>query len=116
MRLYKKDQKRQEVVREIIEKELYDQYTYKPQINKVSQTLASKDRPDLNDLAFNPKGREIKERIASEMLTREVSDCTFRPQTTQNKRFKDVQSDYSMAGCDNSEDYSRKLKDKLREK
>ena len=27
-RLYRKDQKKQEVVREIIEKEMYEQYTY----------------------------------------------------------------------------------------
>lgn len=30
MRLYKKDQKKQEVVREIIEREVYSQYTFKP--------------------------------------------------------------------------------------
>lgn len=47
----------------------------------------------------------------------EVVECTFQPQTTTHKKkFKNVQSDYSMAGCQNIEEYSKKLKDKLKEK
>lgn len=54
MRLYKKDQKKQEVVKELIEKEVYSQYTFKPQINKISKALAKGS--SIDELAYNPKG------------------------------------------------------------
>ena len=54
-RLSKKDQKRQEVVKEMLEKEMYSQFTYKPEINKISKTLAKTS--SLNELAYNIKGK-----------------------------------------------------------
>jgi hypothetical protein len=48
------------VVREIIEKEIYSQYTYKPEINKVSKAIA-RNPTSIDELAYNPKGREKKE-------------------------------------------------------
>lgn len=49
-------------------------------------------------------------------MTQEFSDCTFRPQTTKSKKYQNVTSSYSMGDCSSSEDYSRKLKEKLKEK
>ena len=40
MRLYKKDQQKKEVVKEMLEKELYSDYTFQPKINRISKTLA----------------------------------------------------------------------------
>ena len=67
MRLYKKDQKKQEVLKEMLEKEVYAQYTYKPEINKISKTLAK--TTSLDELAYNPKGKQMKEQIHDEMMT-----------------------------------------------
>jgi hypothetical protein len=47
-------------VREIIEKEVYSQYTFKPEINKISKVIAS-SAASIDELAYNPKGREKKE-------------------------------------------------------
>ena len=41
VRLSKKDQKRQEVAKELVEKEMYSQYTFNPKINKISKALLS---------------------------------------------------------------------------
>ena len=114
-RLYKRDQKKQEVVRELIEREVYSQYTFKPEINKVSRTIA-RQITSIDDLAYNPKGRQIREQIQEEMMTQEFSECTFRPQTTKNRRYQRVASNYTMSDCSTQEDYSRKLKEKLKEK
>ena len=42
----------------LIEKELYSDCTFKPQINKVSKELVQKT--PLDELAFNPKGQQKK--------------------------------------------------------
>ena len=114
MRLYKKDQKKQEIVREMIEKEVYSQFTYKPQINKISKTLAKPS--SIDELAYNPKGALKKEQLQEQFSNQEVNYCTFRPQTTQNKKYKDVQSAYSITECESMEQYSKNLKEKLKEK
>lgn len=46
-------------MKENIEKEVYSQYTFKPQINKISKTLARGS--SIDELAFNPKGQQRKE-------------------------------------------------------
>ena len=68
MRLYRKDQKKQEVVREIIEREVYAQYTFKPEINKVSRTIAGSGT-SIEELSYNPKGRQKKEQMQEELMT-----------------------------------------------
>jgi hypothetical protein len=85
-RLYSRDQKRQEVVRELVEKEVYSQYTFKPEINKVSRAIA-RESTTIEELAYNPRGRERKELLQEQLMTQEFSDCTFRPQTTKTKRY-----------------------------
>lgn len=67
-RLYKRDHKRQEVMRELIEKEVYAQYTYKPEINKVSKSIA-RNPTTIEELSYNPKGRQKKEYIQEQLLT-----------------------------------------------
>jgi hypothetical protein len=49
-------------LREIIEKEVYAQYTYKPEINKVSKSIA-RQGTTIDELSYNPKGRMKKEYI-----------------------------------------------------
>ena len=78
-RLYRRDPKRQEVLRELIEREVYAEYTYKPEINKVSKSIAANAPSSIDDLAYNPKGRLKREYVQEQMLTQEVSECTFRP-------------------------------------
>ncbi len=114
-RLYKRDHKRQEVMRELIEKEVYAQYTYKPEINKVSKSIA-RNATTIEELSYNPKGRQKKEYIQEQLLTQEFSECTFRPQTTKNRKYEKVPSNYTMSDCSTHEEYSRKLKEKLKEK
>ena len=114
MRLYKKDQKKQEVVKELIEKEVYSQYTFKPQINKISKALAKGS--SIDELAYNPKGQKKKEELQEQLVTQEVNNCTFKPETTKNKKYRDVQSAYSFQDCESLEQFSQNLKTKLKEK
>ena len=49
-------------------------------------------------------------------MNAEVSTCTFKPNTTKNKKYANVISSYSITDCATSEEYSNKLKEKLKEK
>ncbi|CDW79342.1 UNKNOWN [Stylonychia lemnae] len=113
-RLYKKDHKRQEIVKEMIEKEVYSQYTFKPQINKISKTLAKGS--SIDDLAYNPKGLQKKELLQEQFATQEVNYCTFRPETTKNKKYDKVNSTYKLSDGESLEQFSMNLKQKLKEK
>jgi len=55
-------------VRELIEKEVYAQYTYKPEINKVSKAIARSGQ-SIDELAYNPRGRERKELLQEQLMT-----------------------------------------------
>jgi len=56
---------------------MYEKYTYKPEINKISKTLAKES--NLEELAFNRKGQERRELLKEEYTMRETSQCTFLP-------------------------------------
>jgi len=43
-------------MRELIEKEVYAQYTYKPEINEVSKSIA-RNPTTIEELSYNPKGK-----------------------------------------------------------
>jgi hypothetical protein len=45
-----------ELTKERLEQELYSQYTYQPQINKISKVLAP--NRSIDDLAYNRRGQE----------------------------------------------------------
>lgn len=47
--------KKAEVVKEMLEQEIYSQYTFKPQINKISRALVK--NTELDELAYNKKGQ-----------------------------------------------------------
>lgn len=85
-------------MRELIEKEVYAQYTYKPEINKVSKAIA-RNGQSIDELAYNPRGRERKELLQEQLMTQEFSNCTFQPETTKNRKYQNVASTYSMADC-----------------
>ena len=72
---------------------MYSECTYNPKINKTSHTLA-KNR-DLNELAFNEKGRKAKAALYEEIHNREYSECTFKPKTYKNPKYEDVEAHYS---------------------
>lgn len=69
-RLYKKDLKKKEVIKEIIEREVYAEYKFQPEINKVSKAIAQgRGNTTIDELAYNPKGRSKKEQLQEELLT-----------------------------------------------
>eukprot|EP00347_Sterkiella_histriomuscorum_P013421 403364769 len=113
-RLYKKDSKKQEIVKEMIEKEVYQQYTFKPQINKISKTLAKGS--SIDELAYNPKGQQKREMLQEQQETQEINYCTFRPETTKTKKYQKVESTYKFNDCESLEQFSMNLKQKLKEK
>ena len=46
------------MIKEVLENELYSQYTHKPKINKLSKTLGR--NPTIDKLAYNEEGRQKK--------------------------------------------------------
>lgn len=51
-----------------MEREVYGQYTFKPEINKVSKAIA-RNSASIDELAYNPKGKERKEQLQEQMMT-----------------------------------------------
>ena len=46
-------------------------------------------------------------------ISQEVNECTFKPQTFKSKKYENVDSTYQFASQKDSEEFSRKLKEKL---
>ena len=91
-RLAVRDAERREQLRQELEELHHKDYTFKPQINQVSQLIASRleDTPSHERLHRSARSR-------TEDLRSVDSECSFRPQLDQrsSKRFAHVKSHYS---------------------
>jgi hypothetical protein len=98
-RLYAKDTMKKELIREQMAAEVYEQCTFKPAINKVSRALARE--ATVEELAYNPSGKQRKEQIAEEVAQKEIRECTFKPVLTDNKKYQAVEPAFlKAAGAD----------------
>jgi hypothetical protein len=57
-RLYKQDQLKKAAEREVLEKEIYQAYTFKPQINKISKLIAEDQRSEGASYLSNPEAKK----------------------------------------------------------
>lgn len=98
-RLYAVDQMKREIVRENVAAEVYQQCTFQPRINQVSRAIARE--ATIDDLSYNPQGKQKKEQIAEQVAQEEIRECTFKPQTTGNAKYKGVEPAFmKTAGAD----------------
>ena len=77
-RLYAKDKKKQEVIREMMEQEVYKEYTFQPKINKISKAIAQDFRQELlSENMSNPLAKEKFEQKKQEYIREKESQNTF---------------------------------------
>ena len=107
-RLYNIDKRKAEQTRDMIEQELYGQYTYKPQINNLSRMMAV-DRTMDNMLDVNHNKSTLSHTIHHEMDENKKKEYTFKPKI--NKNYPEVQSAYVSKA-----DMKAKLAEKARER
>jgi hypothetical protein len=64
--------------------EIYGSITFKPAINPLSKELGHKST--LTELHYNPRGRRAKERIKSQIESRESDECSFQPKIDKSQQ------------------------------
>ena len=65
---------------------------------------------NIEELAYNRKGQEKKEKLKEEFATQETQNCTFKPQLTANKKYTNVASTFDSKNDPEGQDFSQKLK------
>ena len=113
-RLYKDDMKRKERLRESIRKEHYDQYDFKPKINRISKMLGC-STGGFEELYKNRSGKRAKEAVIKAVEDQRASECTFNPRTNEYPAvgYKPVNHLDSTTVMDNIDSMIRDKEEKL---
>eukprot|EP01017_Pseudomicrothorax_dubius_P040174 TRINITY_DN624_c0_g1_i2.p1 TRINITY_DN624_c0_g1~~TRINITY_DN624_c0_g1_i2.p1 ORF type:complete len:680 (+),score=140.73 TRINITY_DN624_c0_g1_i2:35-2074(+) len=91
-RLSRRDQQRQELTREALEKAIYDKYSFQPTLSQVSQRIG---RPTpLTELADGRQVERHREELRKASEFEGMKECSFRPQVNSNPAYRDAKSSY----------------------
>lgn len=81
IRLYMQDHKKNEVIKELKTNEVYGNYTFKPEINKVSKALAEDQRRELLEKGMsNYQAKDKFNQRHEAYLAEKDANCTFKPE------------------------------------
>ena len=78
-RLSKHDAEVKEANVKELDKELYKDVTFKPDLTRKSKMLAANKHSSLEDLVENPKGKAVREEVRRRVQEEERREHTFRP-------------------------------------